>query len=116
LSSISRSLLEELKCLLPHGEGNPVPVFATRDVGIVGQIRRFGVSGKHLGFYVRRGDVSFKAVAFGMGDKIDVLKENNGNYSISYVLRSPFRKEADNLSNYNGMYKEAVELEIKDIS
>jgi single-stranded-DNA-specific exonuclease len=116
LSSISRSLLEELKCLLPHGEGNPVPVFATRDVGIVGQIRRFGVNGKHLGFYVRRGDVSFKAVAFGMGDKIDVLKENNGNYSISYVLRSPFRKEADNLSNYNGMYKEAVELEIKDIS
>ena len=116
LSSISRSLLEELKCLLPHGEGNPVPVFATRDVGIVGQIRRFGVNGKHLGFYVRQGDVSFKAVAFGMGDKIDVLKENNGDYSISYVLRSPFRKEADNLSNYNGMYKEAVELEIKDIS
>ena len=116
LSSISRSLLEELKCLLPHGEGNPVPVFATRDVGIVGQIRRFGVNGKHLGFYVRQGDVSFKAVAFGMGDKIDALKENNGDYSISYVLRSPFRKEADNLSNYNGMYKEAVELEIKDIS
>jgi len=116
LSSISRSLLEELKCLLPHGEGNPVPVFATRDISIVGQIRRFGVNGKHLGFYVRQGDVSFKAVAFGMGDKIDALKENNENYSISYVLRSPFRKEANNLSNYNGMYKEDVELEIKDIS
>ena len=117
LTSISRSLLEELKCLLPHGEGNPVPVFATRDVSIVGQIRRFGVNGKHLGFYARQGDVSFKAVAFGMGDKIDVLKENNGEYSISYVLRSPFRKEADNLSNYNnGMYKEDVEIEVKDIS
>ncbi len=117
LSSISRSLLEELKCLLPHGEGNPVPVFATRDVSIVGQIRRFGVNGKHLGFYARQGDVSFKAVAFGMGDKIDVLKENNGNCSISYILRSPFRKEADNLSNYNnGMYKEDVEIEVKDIS
>ena len=115
LSSISRSLLEELKCLLPHGEGNPIPVFATRDVSIVGQIRRFGVNGKHLGFYVRQGDVSFKAVAFGMGDKIDALKENNGNYSISYVLKSPFRKE-NNLSGYDGMYKEDVELEIKDIS
>ncbi len=116
LSSVSRSLLEELKCLLPHGEGNPVPVFATRDISIVGQIRRFGVNGKHLGFYVRQGDVSFKAVAFGMGDKIDALKENNGNYSIAYVLRSPFRKEANNLSNYNGMYKENVEIEVKDIS
>ena len=115
LSSISRSLLEELKCLLPHGEGNPIPVFATRDVSIVGQIRRFGVNGKHLGFYVRQGDVSFKAVAFGMGDKIDALKENNGNYSISYVLRSPFRKK-NNLSGYDGMYKEDVEIEVKDIS
>ena len=115
LSSISRSLLEELKCLLPHGEGNPVPVFATRNISIVGQIRRFGVNGNHLGFYVRQGDVSFKAVAFGMGDKIDALKENNGNCSIAYILRSPFRKETNNLSNYNGMYKEDVELEIKDI-
>jgi len=116
LSAISRSLLEELKCLLPHGEGNPVPVFATRDISIVGKIRRFGVNGKHLGFYVRQGDVSLKAVAFGMGDKIDTLKENNGNYSISYVLRSPFRKEADNLSGYNGMYEENVEIDVKDIS
>ena len=32
------------------------------------------------------------------------------------ILRSPFRKEADNLSNYNGMYKEDVEIEVKDIS
>jgi single-stranded-DNA-specific exonuclease len=115
LSSISKSLLEELKCLLPHGEGNPVPVFATRDINVVGQIRRFGVNGNHLGFYVRQGDVSFKAVAFGMGDRIDTLKENNGNCSIAYVLRSPFRKE-NNLSNYNGMYKEDVEIEVKDIS
>lgn len=118
LSSISSSLLEELKCLLPHGEGNPVPVFATRDISIVGQIRRFGVNGKHLGFYVRQGDVSFKAVAFGMGDKIDALKGNNGNYSIAYVLRSPFSRGEKSFAptDYNGMYKENVELEIKDIS
>jgi single-stranded-DNA-specific exonuclease len=116
LSSISRSLLDELNCLLPYGEGNPVPVFATRDVRAVGQIRRFGVNSKHLGFYVRQGDVSFKAVGYDMGDKIDVLKQNNGNCSIAYALRSPFRKEADNLSDYNGMYKEDVELVIKDIS
>ena len=117
LSSISRSLLEELKCLLPHGEGNPVPVFATRDISIVGQIRRFGVNGKHLGFYVRQGDVSFKAVAFGMGDKIESLSGNNGKYSITYVLRHPFQKETNNLSNYNSvMYRENVEIEIKDIS
>jgi single-stranded-DNA-specific exonuclease len=116
LSSISISLLDELKCLLPYGEGNPAPIFATRDISIVGRVRRFGVNGKHLGFYVRQGDVSFKAVAFGMGDKIEFLEQNGGNCSIAYALRSPYRKEADNLSDYNGMYKEDVELDIKDIS
>ena len=117
LSSISMSLLKELKCLLPHGEGNPVPVFATRDVKVVGQMRRFGVSGKHLGFYVRQGDVSFKAVAFGMGDKMDLIKQNNGNCSIAYVLKQPYQRETNNISNFNDvMYKEGIELQLKDIS
>ena len=117
LSSISRSLLEELKCLSPHGEGNPVPIFATRDVSIVGRIRRFGVNGKHLGFYVRQGDVSFKAVAFGMGDKIEALKGNNGNCSIAYTLRHPCLPTGRHSANYNRlMYEEDVEIEVKDIS
>ncbi len=117
LSSISNTLFKELKCLFPHGEGNPVPVFATRNVKAVGQIRRFGVNGKHLGFYVRQGDVSFKTVGFGLGNKIEVLKQNNGNCSIAYVLREPFRKETNSLYNNNDMtYKESIELELKDIS
>ena len=32
LSSITKLLKKELENLSPHGEGNPVPVFATRDV------------------------------------------------------------------------------------
>jgi single-stranded-DNA-specific exonuclease len=117
LSSISMELFKELKCLSPHGEGNPVPVFATRDVKVVGQMRRFGVSGKHLGFYVRQGDVSFKAVAFGMGDKMDLIKQNNGYCSIAYILKEPYQRAANSLSNYNdAMYKEAIELQLKDIS
>ena len=117
LSSISNSLFKEIKSLFPHGEGNQVPVFATRNVKAVGQIRRFGVNGNHLGFYVRQGDVSFKTVGFGMGDKIEFLKQNNGNCSIAYVLREPFRKETNSLYNRNDMmYKENIELELKDIS
>jgi single-stranded-DNA-specific exonuclease len=117
LSSISDVLLKELKCLSPHGEGNPVPVFATRDVKVVGQMRRFGVSGKHLGFYVRQGDVSFKAVAFGMGDKMDLIKQNNGYCSIAYVLKEPYQRATNSMSNYNdAMYKEGIELQLKDIS
>ncbi|MHC4321200.1 MAG: single-stranded-DNA-specific exonuclease RecJ [Planctomycetota bacterium] len=116
LSTISSSLFKEIKCLFPHGEGNQVPVFATRNVRAVGQVRRFGVNGNHLGFYVRQGDVSFKTVGFGMGDKIESLKQNDGNCSIAYVLRPPFRKETNGLYNNNMTYKEDIELELKDIS
>ncbi|ODS33494.1 MAG: exonuclease RecJ [Candidatus Scalindua rubra] len=120
-SSISKALLKELNCLSPHGEGNPVPVFAAKDVRIVGQIHRFGVNGKHLSFYVRQGNTSFKVVAFGMGDKIEMLKKSNGNCSIAFVLRYPFEKKTNNLFNYN-YYNDVmnnednIELELKDIS
>jgi len=117
LSSISNSLFKEIKCLFPHGEGNQIPVFATRNVKAVGQIHRFGVNGKHLGFFVRQGDVSFKTVGFGLGDKIEVLKQNNGNCSIAYVLRLPYQNETNSrYNNSNMMYKENIELELKDIS
>jgi single-stranded-DNA-specific exonuclease len=128
LSSVSKPLLGELSRLAPHGEGNPIPVFAARDVKIVGQVRRFGVSGRHLSFYVRQGDISFRAVAFGMGDKIETLKKSNGNYSIAFVLRDslpvrtawPGGQEKMNkfqISSYDrGIYKENLELEVKDIS
>ncbi len=117
LSSITMLLKKELENLSPHGEGNPVPVFATRDVKVVGQIRRFGVNGKHLGFYVRQGNVSFKAVAFEMGDKMDLIKQNNGNCSIAYILKQPYQRPANRLSGFNdSMYKEGIELQIKDIS
>ena len=119
LSSVSRPLLEELNRLSPHGEGNPVPVFAVRDVKIVGQVRRFGASGSHLSFYVRQGDISFRAVAFGMGDKIEMIKKNNGNYSIAFVLKEAYQAKMNNLqvSSYDrGIYKENLELEVKDIS
>jgi len=116
LSSLSSALFKEMKGLFPHGEGNPVPVFATRNVKAVGQVRRFGVNGKHLGFYVRQGDISFKTVGFGMGDKIEDLKQNNGNCSIAYVLRPPYRKGANGMYGNNMTYKEEIELELKDIS
>jgi single-stranded-DNA-specific exonuclease len=116
LSSISKSLLEELNRLAPHGKGNAVPVFAAREVSVVGQVRRFGVSGNHLSFYVRQGDISFKAVAFGMGEKSEMLKESNGNCSIAFVLRDPLQTNNFRTSGRNSSYRESLELEIKDIS
>jgi hypothetical protein len=72
-----------------------------------------------LSFYVRQGDISFRAVAFGMGDKIEMIKKNNGNYSIAFVLKEAYQAKMNNLqvSSYDrGIYKENLELEVKDIS
>lgn len=128
LSSVSKSLLGELSRLAPHGEGNPVPVFVARGIKIAGQVRRFGDGGRHLSFYVRQGDISFRAVAFGMGDKIEMLKKDNENYSIAFVLRDSLpgrttwpggQAEMNKfyMSSYGkSLYKEGLELEVKDIS
>ena len=118
LSSISKPLSEELNRLGPHGEGNAIPVFAARGVRIVGKVRRFGVNGNHLSFYVRQGDVSFKAVAFGMGEKSEMLKKANGNCSIAFVIRDSLQTNNFRSAGHynNGVFRENLELEIKDIS
>ncbi len=54
-----------------------------------------------------------------MGDKIEMLKKSNGNYSIAFVLRDSYRAGINKfqISSYDGeIYKENLELEVKDIS
>ena len=47
LSNITPKLVSELSCLAPFGEGNPFPVFRTKNVR-ASRIRRFGSDGKHI--------------------------------------------------------------------
>ena len=78
-----------LRQFAPHGPSNAKPVFCARDVAPAGPPRRVGSDGKHLKFTVRPGEAgsggdgqagskgaALDAIAFGMGDKIDVLNES----------------------------------------
>ena len=78
-----------LKQFEPHGPSNARPVFHTRDLTLARRPRRVGSDGKHLKFTVRPGeggpqqgdgqparDLTMDAIAFGLGDKIDVLRES----------------------------------------
>jgi single-stranded-DNA-specific exonuclease len=78
-----------LRQFAPHGPSNAKPVFCARDVAPAGPPRRVGSDGKHLKFTVRPGEAgsggdgqagskgaTLDAIAFGMGDKIDVLNES----------------------------------------
>ena len=104
LSTLNRGLLMELQLLSPHGEGNHIPVFAIKDLQIAGKPRRIGSNGQHLSFYVKQGNVSMKAIGFGMGDEIDRLLKNGSTCSLAVVLKEN-----------NWMNNSSIELEVKDI-
>ncbi len=119
LSELSRAVLHELNRLSPHGEGNPVPVFSARDVNIVGQTRRFGAQGQHINFYVRQGDTTCRAVAFGLGERCEIFQKRNAKCSIAFVLKNPAQTNGrtfQNFGSHGGVYEERLELEVKDIS
>ncbi|MDR4496686.1 MAG: DHHA1 domain-containing protein [Candidatus Scalindua sp.] len=119
LASISRSILHELSRLSPHGEGNPVPVFAARGVRIVGRIRRFGIEGKHVNFYVRQENTTFRAVAFGLGERCEIFQKGDMDCSIAFTLREAYQakeKDFQEFGSHNGSFREKLELEVMDIS
>ncbi|HLE16812.1 MAG TPA: single-stranded-DNA-specific exonuclease RecJ, partial [Syntrophales bacterium] len=104
LSMLSKALVAELARLSPYGEGNPLPLFAAMNVKVVGQPRRIGSKGQHLSFYVKQGDVAIRAVAFGMGEQFERLKQNGKTCSLAFAVK---------INNW--MDGENLELEIKDI-
>ncbi len=104
LSMLSKAVVTELARLSPHGEGNPIPLFAATNVKVVGQPRRIGTKGQHLSFYVRQGEVAIRAVAFGMGEQIDRLRQNGRTCSLAFTVK---------INTW--MDSEQLELEVKDV-
>lgn len=103
-SALSKTLVMELERLQPFGEMNPPPLFATYGTRLVGRPRVVGRDANHLSFFVRQGDFTMKAIAFGKADVLPKLKESDS-FNIAY---RPF------ISNWRG--EENVELEIRDFS
>jgi single-stranded-DNA-specific exonuclease len=68
----SLELADSLARLEPCGEANPLPLFVTRGVTIVGR-RQIGADGKHLKLEVTDGGDPVEAIAFRMGEDSDTL-------------------------------------------
>ncbi|MEE9487301.1 MAG: DHHA1 domain-containing protein, partial [Candidatus Brocadiales bacterium] len=104
LKDISLSRVRELELLLPHGEGNPEPVFIAEGLRAVGQPSRVGgLSGRHLSLHLRQGDVALRGIGFSMGDLLTQVEQHSGQISIAFT---------PTVSKWRG---ESVELEIKDL-
>ena len=104
LSDLNFSFYQKISQMAPFGEGNPAPVFATRQVK-VSNARLVGNDGKHLKLKVisSKSKVSFNAIAFGLGHLFSRLSPDKP-VDIAYNLV---------LDEWNGEKK--LQLKIKDI-
>jgi len=68
LEDLTLAFYKELSCLEPFGEGNPQPVFATKNVKAV-EVRTVGNGNKHLKFHLASpvSRLTFDVIGFGMG-------------------------------------------------
>ncbi|PEN13029.1 single-stranded-DNA-specific exonuclease RecJ [Longibacter salinarum] len=69
-----------LKQFGPHGPANATPVFHSGNLVLDGKPRTVGRGGNHLKFRVREADSdsrqSYDVIGFGMGNKLDVVRES----------------------------------------
>lgn len=103
LAALTSHVLLALEQLQPYGAGNPAPVLLADRLEIVGEPRRVGVGERHLSFRVRQEGRTIKAIAFGMGDRLDELMSQGGHVSLAFTPR---------LNEWQGF--RSLELEVKD--
>jgi single-stranded-DNA-specific exonuclease len=103
LSVLTQGLLRDLDRLEPYGAANARPLFLAGGLEILGTPRRIGQGERHLSFRVRQGGTPMRAVAWGMGDRLDDLMSDGGRCCLVFTPR---------LNEWQG-YR-SVELEVVD--
>lgn len=97
---ISRKLIEEVKLLMPYGEGNDRPIFATGGLRVMQTPRNIGKNG--FKFHVRCGNISCEAISF----RRDLLPRPQKGDIIDLVYDP-------GVNNYRGL--RTIQLNIKDM-
>ena len=75
LDDIDQKFFNVLKQFAPFGPGNMHPVFVARDVVDTGGSKIVGKDATHLKISVKQNDAVFNGIAFGMGDKYELIKD-----------------------------------------
>ena len=73
LSTLTFGLLNDLDRLQPYAAANRRPLFLAGDVEVIGEPSRIGRGELHLSFRVRQQNTTLRAIAFGMGERIEEL-------------------------------------------
>jgi len=104
LKDLSLTLYDQLAALVPFGEGNPQPVFATKNVQIL-DAQMVGLESKHLKLRLvdSSSGATMEAIGFGFGDFFSQLSPE-APIDIAYNLTT---------DQWNG--KRKIQLRLKDI-
>src|SRR5262245_17515282 len=103
LSALTPGLLRDLDKLEPYGADNPRPQFLAGGLDIVGDPRRIGKEDRHLSFRVKQGGSSIRAVAWGMGDRVEDLMSGDRKCCLAFTPR---------INEWNG--NRMIEMEVCD--
>ncbi|PIP68228.1 MAG: single-stranded-DNA-specific exonuclease RecJ [Candidatus Omnitrophica bacterium CG22_combo_CG10-13_8_21_14_all_43_16] len=104
LDALDRKTIEDIEALEPFGEGNPEPVFCSRNLRLAQPVRV--LKGEHLKFQVTDGKKKFDAIGFGMakdGD-IELALKDCGSFDMAYTV---------SINNWQGI--NTIQLKIEDI-
>ncbi len=95
---------EDIAKLEPFGEGNPEPMFCSRNLRLAQPLRV--LKGEHIKFQVTDGKKIFEAIGFGMAkdSDIELALRNNIMFDMAYTV---------SLNNWQGI--NAIQLKIEDI-
>lgn len=105
-AGINDKFFKILKQFQPFGPGNAAPVFVTYNVFDTGNGKSVGTGGEHLKLDLcseSTGTSSIPAIAFGLGNKLDIIKDAQG-IDICYTVE---------MNEFKGMQN--LQLNIKDI-
>ena len=103
LDDMTDELVSNIEKLAPYGEGNRPPIFCANNVRVVGSPRLVGKEDRHLTFYVRQNNSSFRCIAMGMADLYDQCARRQ-DCDLAFKVKR---------SEHNGT--SSVELEVVDI-
>lgn len=90
-SEVNDQAVTQLQRLAPFGRSNPQPMFGVCGLRISQPPKRMGQQGKHLSLVVTDGNVSLRAVGFGLGDLADHLATGSKIDVVCDVKRSTWQ-------------------------
>jgi single-stranded-DNA-specific exonuclease len=103
LSALTYGLLADIDKLEPYGQDNPRPRFLAAELKLEGVPRRIGQGERHLSFRVRQGNTQMRAVAWGMGERLEELLTGDGYCSLAFTPK---------INEWNGQRN--IEIEVTD--